>query len=140
MALSVTPVGDNPFQPGVVAETYIPDQLIAGDLKLVTESHTITGAAAYVRGTIMGVVTASGKWIPSLAGASDGSQVPAGILVDNVDTTTADQTCGIYVMGEFNGNCTTPLGSTLTAAQLAEMRLAGIFIKTPVSAADPIES
>jgi Bacteriophage lambda head decoration protein D len=137
MAYSVTPVGDNPFQPGMVAETYTPDQLIAGDLKLVTLSATITGAAAYTRGTIMGQVTASGKWIPSLPAAVDGSQTPAGILVDNIDTTTADGTCGIYVMGEFNGNCTNPLGSALTQAQLAQLRLAGIFIKTPVPAADP---
>jgi hypothetical protein len=137
MVTPVTPVGDNPFRPGMVSETYIPDQLIAGDLKLVTTNGTITGAAAFVRGTVMGQITASGKWTAYASGASDGSQNAAGILVDNIDTTGGDGTCGIYLMGEFNGNCTTPLGSALSAAALAALRTAGIFIKTPMPASDP---
>ena len=58
MALVVTSIQDNPFQPGIVAETYIPDQLIAGGLKLVTMPVTITGSAKVARGTVMGRVSA----------------------------------------------------------------------------------
>jgi hypothetical protein len=58
MALGVTTVQDNAFQPGILAETYIPDQLIAGGLKLVTMPVTITGGANLLRGTVMGRVTA----------------------------------------------------------------------------------
>lgn len=58
MSLLVNSIGDNPFAPGVVAELYTPDQLIAGQFPPVTEGRaTITGAAALLRGTIMGQVT-----------------------------------------------------------------------------------
>jgi len=57
MALSVTPYGDNPSVPYVGAETYIPDQLIAGDMKLVTQTVTITGGKLLSRGTVLGMVT-----------------------------------------------------------------------------------
>lgn len=58
MALTVTPVGDNAFQPGIVAETFIPDQLIAGGLKLVTMPAIISGGAKLLRGTVLGRVAA----------------------------------------------------------------------------------
>lgn len=54
MPLSVNPVGDNAQLPGVVAQTYIPDQLIAGNLKLVTDTVTIGGGTVLQRGTILG--------------------------------------------------------------------------------------
>lgn len=53
MALVVNQLGDNPQQPGVYAETYQPDQLIAGNLKLVTENVTLD-AGTLQRGTILG--------------------------------------------------------------------------------------
>jgi hypothetical protein len=58
MPLAVTTVQDNAFQPGIVAETYIPDQLIAGGLKLVTMPAVITGSAKLSRGTVLGRVAA----------------------------------------------------------------------------------
>lgn len=54
MALSVTAVGDLAQQPGIVAETYIPDQLIAGNLKLVTTNVMIGGTAVLQRGSVLG--------------------------------------------------------------------------------------
>lgn len=55
--LPVNRIGENPQQPSINAETFIPDQLIAGDLKLVTDNQAvITGAALYVRGTVMGQI------------------------------------------------------------------------------------
>ncbi|MBM6414890.1 hypothetical protein, partial [Lacticaseibacillus paracasei] len=55
--LPVNRIGDNPQQPSINAETYIPDQLIAGVFPLTTNGNaTITGAAALKRGTIMGQV------------------------------------------------------------------------------------
>jgi hypothetical protein len=72
MTLSVTNYGDNPFIPGESAQSYTPDQLIAGDLKLVTASATITGAAAYQRGTVMGQITV-GAAGAAVAGANTGN-------------------------------------------------------------------
>lgn len=53
MALNVTSLGDNPSYPYQSSETYIPDQLIAGNLKLVTDTALIGGSAALARGTLL---------------------------------------------------------------------------------------
>ena len=58
MALIVTQVGENPFVPGIVSETFIPDQLIAGGLKIVTDPNAVvTGGANLSRGTVLGKQT-----------------------------------------------------------------------------------
>ncbi len=54
MALNPTFIGDNPQQPVAVAESYIPDQLIAGDLKLVSDVGVVSGSAVLQRGSVMG--------------------------------------------------------------------------------------
>lgn len=58
MSLIVNNLGDNPQQPGAYAESYIPDQLIAGNLKLVTASVTL-GAGTLQRGSVLGQQSAA---------------------------------------------------------------------------------
>jgi Bacteriophage lambda head decoration protein D len=139
MAANVTPVGNNPFQPGMVSETYIPDQLIAGDLKIVTDSVTITATDSLKRGQFMAMDSATGKWSAWAAGGAEGTPAaPMGILVDDINDPSGDVTGGIYLTGQFNGNCTTPLGTTLTYDEITALRNAGIFMKNSVvSASDP---
>ncbi|HCT9408471.1 TPA: head decoration protein, partial [Raoultella ornithinolytica] len=72
--------GQNPFAPGMESALFVPDQLIAGTLQLVTDTGIITGGT-YKRGTVLGVVTASGKYKLSVKTATDGSEKPAAILV-----------------------------------------------------------
>jgi len=58
MTLNVNTIGDNPQQPGIYAETYVPDQLIAGNLKLVTQPIVLfTGTLK--RGSVLGQVSSS---------------------------------------------------------------------------------
>lgn len=138
MTLTATPYTNNPFQPGVTQDAFIPDQLIGGDMKIVTHGgRTITGGAYFKRGTVLGRVTASQKYTIATSAATDGSQTPVGILVDDVDTTAADAIGGIYAMGEFNINAVI-LGTGITpAAAQAALEAQNIYLKTPVSAADP---
>ncbi|WP_197520297.1 head decoration protein, partial [Paraburkholderia tropica] len=75
MSLSVTQVGQNPAVPSITAQTFIPDQLIAGPKQIVTRNVTITGGP-YVRGTVLGQITASGKFTIALSASTDGSQTP----------------------------------------------------------------
>ncbi|MBV2180896.1 MAG: hypothetical protein KUL86_06625 [Castellaniella sp.] len=56
MALPISTIGDNPQQPGIWAETYVPDQLIAGNLKIVSQP-IILAAGALKRGSVLGMVT-----------------------------------------------------------------------------------
>lgn len=49
-----------------------------------------SGAGVVQTGTVLGKITASGKYKPVTAAANDGSQNAAGILLDTVDATSAD--------------------------------------------------
>lgn len=232
----MTSYGRNPFQPGFTQDVFVPDQLIGGDMKIVTDTKLITGGAAYKRGTVLGRIsngavtsavkasganTGNGTFVldvstPALlnaepgtytarfttttnirlestlgavladipivattgqtatiaervkgvvtqgsvtfavgdgfditvaagadsytiatAAATNGSQTPIAILVDDIDVTGGDARCGIYQMGEFNGNAVT-LGAGITlAAAKAALALQNIYLKSPVTAADP---
>ncbi len=134
--MTVNQYGENGWQPSVRQDTFIPDQLIAGTLQLVTDTVTIlTGStASYVRGTVLGMITATGKYTLSVKTATDGSQTPAAILVDNIDATTADQLAGVYYMGEFNQNRITFDPSWTIAALKPALRPSAIFLKDSVQA------
>lgn len=137
MTLTPTNYGPSAFQPGVQQDVFLPDQLIAGDLKVVTKPITLLTGTAYKRGHVLGKITASGKYTVALSASADGSQTPVAICVDDVDATAADQSGAAYAMGEFNGNALV-LGTGITlAAATAALEAQNIYIKTPVSAADP---
>ncbi|WP_288806501.1 head decoration protein [uncultured Novosphingobium sp.] len=136
----VTPTnyGNNPFQPGMSQDVFVPDQLIAGDLKVVTKTGTIAaGAGVLKRGTVLGQISSDGTYKTALLASSDGSQTPVVILADDVDASGAAVLAGLYQMGEFNGNAVI-LGTGITlAAATTALELKNIYLKTSVSAADP---
>jgi len=226
MTLSVVSISENSQQPGIYAETFIPDQLIAGSLKLVTQpvnvgallprgsvlgqqttssinvtagtntgngtvgslslgatetfgafllkalsatsfsvtdpegnalpnavvgtayanaeiNFTITaGGTAFVAGDsfTLNALEATGNFVLSVKTASDGSQVPSAILATSTNNiSSAPALAGAYVMGEFNQNAIN-FDPSWTLPQLqAALRPYGIFLKSSVSAADPIE-
>ena len=129
--------GDNPFAPGMTSDAYIPDQLIAGDLKLVTESVTIAAGANLVRGSVLGVVTATGKFKLSATAAGDGSEVPVAILADAAAAAGVDVVAGVYLTGEFNERAVTLGAGWTTATAKAALRDRTIYLKATDSAADP---
>lgn len=59
----------------------------------------VTGAGKLVPGTVLGKITASGKFEPSPATGSSGSETAAAILVDAVDATSGDQVAMAIVNG-----------------------------------------
>ena len=137
MTLTVNTIGDNPQQPGIYAETYVPDQLIAGNAKLVSAPVTFVSGQVLARGSVVGVITASGKYALSLSASSDGSQTPVAIVADAVDASAGDVTGGVYLAGEFNANALT-LGTGITlAAATAALRPLSIWIKSAIVASDP---
>lgn len=137
MSLSSTPQYASPFQPGVAQDVFMPDQLVAGDLKIVTRHRNITGGAIFKRGTVLGMITASGLYTIATAAANDGSQTPVEILADDTDCTGGTVAAGTYVMGEFNENAVV-LGTGITlAAARAALETKNIYLKSTVSAALP---
>ena len=83
-----------------------PTALRAGDFPMISRPVTIIAGANTTgtplpRGTVLGVVTASGKYTKSVAGASDGSQTPKAILGEDTDAGAADTVAPAYFTGEF---------------------------------------
>lgn len=95
MALVPGNVGDNPFAPGVTAEIYNPDQLIAGDLKIVTSDITVLHSAALLRGTVMGKITLGAVTSAAKAGGNTGTGV---LTVDVATPLLANAKLGVYTV------------------------------------------
>lgn len=125
--------GQNAFAPGMKSALFVPDQLIAGTLQLVTDTGIITGGV-FKRGTVLGLVTASGKYTKCVKTAEDGSQNPVAILVDDVDASTADQNGGLYLMGEFNQNRIIFDNTWAISALKTALRPLAIFLKDSTQA------
>ena len=130
MALTPTSIYDNSATPGIAAELFVPDQLIAGDFKLVTQPITVpVGSALIARGTVLGMVTATGYYIPSLVAAVDGSQTPVCIAADAIQQSAGGVVTGAaYFSGEFNANYLS-IGTWTLSALANLLRDASIFIK-----------
>lgn len=95
MALNVQNVGDNPFQPGVSAESYIPDQLIAGDFKLVTTDVTLLSGQNLARGTVLGFITLGAAASAAKAGGNTGTGT---FVPDGVTPVLANAKVGVYTL------------------------------------------
>lgn len=114
--------------------TYTPDNLLAGNAELlVGRKVTILTGEVIPRGTVLGKITASGKYVKSLAVANDGSEVPDLILAEDVDATGADKTALAYARGDFTTQALT-IGAGHTAASITEgLRAKGITLLTAIS-------
>src|SRR5690348_9056987 len=97
---------------------FVPDRLLAGDADdLVTRKVTLVAGQTLVRGAVLGIITASGKYTLSASAAADGSQAPDSILAQDCDATAADAECLIYERGTFNEGAVT-LGAGHTVASI----------------------
>jgi len=90
-----------------------------------------SGAGVLAPGTVLAKVTASGKYVPSAATGSDGSQTAVAILLYPVDATSADvDVAAITRDAEWNINTLT-YGSTVnddTKKLAARTQLAALGI------------
>ncbi|MGM4980877.1 head decoration protein [Rhizobium sp. RCAM05973] len=96
---------------------------------------TIASGAGIVQpGTVVGKITASGKYIPSVPAATDGSQIAAGIVGFRVDATSADHPVTAFTRTcEVNGKHLTRDASidtpTEVATQNAQLAALGISVR-----------
>ena len=109
--------------------SYTPDNLIAGEYPRVERLVTITGGAALAMGSVLGKITANGKYQLSVLADSDGSQTPEVILAEAADATSADVQGIVYFAGEFNENTLT-FGTGHTADNTRDgLRSKSIFLR-----------
>ena len=121
----------------MIYPNFTPTALYAGDFPRTTRSITVASGANQAglplkRGTVLGRVTATDKYIPSVKTANDGSQVPAAVLVSEVDAGAADQGAKGYFTGEFAGEVMTFDASFTIATLEAAFRIANaaIFVRS----------
>ena len=69
------------------------------------ETVTVSANSTIKRGTVMGKITASGKYVTSLLASADGSQVASSVLAEDVTNSTGsavDIKAVVYKKGTFN--------------------------------------
>lgn len=114
--------------------TYKPDLLIGGDHPIRTLGVTVVSGQNLTRGALVGKITTGGKVTLSLSASSDGSQVPYGILGEDIDATGGDKVSFVYVSGDFNSLAMT-FGTGHTAASVRDgLRDKSIYLHDAVPA------
>lgn len=115
--------------------TFIPDNLIAGDFPIDTDTVIILSGENLARGAVLGIVTASSKYRECDTAAVDGSEVPRKILAVAADATGGDVAdVVIYNTGQFNEEKITLKGATVIADVKEDLRDRCIFLKAPLKA------
>jgi len=103
------------------------------DRETITRKVTLD-AGNLQRGALLGKITASGKYVLSLAAATDGSEVPDAILLHAADASAADQEVIVAIKGRFNGGALI-YGTGHTAASVdGALRDKNIYLETIIGA------
>lgn len=117
-----------------MAETTSYDNMFYGTVSTVDEQGTVLSGNNLARGTVLGRITASGKYVAVDSTAVDGSQNPYGILADDTDASSADAVGGIYLKGYFNENQLVFGGTDTIADHKTALRDLGIYTKAATAA------
>ena len=108
---------------------YKPCNLIPGEYPRIERIITIASGSALTKGSVLGRVTASGKFSLSASDASDGSETPDAILAEDVDASAEDKQAVVYFSGEFNETALT-LGNGHTLESIrAGLRSKSLFLR-----------
>ena len=111
-----------------------PDNLILGnDVPLLTQTATIaSGEGALVRGSVLAAGT-DGKLKLLSSDSAGATEVPFGILCDDVDA-TSEAVAEVYVSGQFNADAlVTKTEYKLSAADITALRNGGIYLENTTS-------
>lgn len=152
MSLTVTSVSDNPQIPGIYAEAYIPDQLIAGNQKIITDNGTIVANVSYARGTVLGQVTVGALTFGSVtiqvgtgnftvgttsaaAGAVVGTYTATCIVAGATGKFRVEDPTGAMIGEATVGTAFTAGGVTFTITDAGTHAAAGDWFTFPVTAA-----
>lgn len=87
---------------GKTDEAFTPEQVVIGPSDVITRPETFKSGADVAALTVCGRITATGKLVKSVQTASDGSEVPVAICIENVASAAADKVGPAYIAGEFN--------------------------------------
>ncbi len=111
-------------------DVFVPDNLIAGnEVPLLVKAVTLqAGQGVLKRGTVLGIITATGLAVPVNNANTDGSQIADCILADDVDTTGGNVVAEAYISGYFNRKALIFGGDDTASDHEARLRELGIFL------------
>lgn len=92
--------------PGMgAAVTNTPKEILNSEKGIIVINVTIkSGEGALVAGQVLGIETASEKYVKYDDAAIDGSEVAQAILGDAIDASSSDQLVSAYIRGAFKKN------------------------------------
>ncbi len=99
---------------------------------VVVDYVTVASGNNFTRGTVVGLVTASGKAVAVDSSKSTGEEAPYAILCNDTDASAADVVVPVYLTGEYNGAALTFGGTDTVAKHKVALRKLGIFVKSAV--------
>ena len=106
--------------------------LLAGtEVSALTTSVTLLADQGVLKkGSLLGKVTASGKYKLVSSASNDGSQVASYVLAEDVDTTGADTNAVAYKTGLFRAESLIVASGDTVDAHADELRDVNIYFKT----------
>lgn len=112
--------------------TFTPDDgLVLGET--VSGQITLVAGQNLRRGSVLGKITASGKYALALSASSDGSQAPLVILAEDTNASAADKVTVAYFAGPFDENACT-YGAGVTPATAREpLRDVAILLQSSIT-------
>ncbi|MCD5324769.1 MULTISPECIES: head decoration protein [Pontibacillus] len=116
-------------------DEYSPDRLIAGNqIPLIAEGITLSADQGVLkRGTVIGVVTASGEGVLVDKSKTDGSEKAYAVLAETVDTTGEVKVTPGYITGLFNVNELAFADEDAIDDHKITMRERGLYVKDVIS-------
>ena len=97
---------------------------------VVIDYVTIASGHNYARGTVLGIVTASGKAVAVDSSKNTGEESVYAILANDTDATSADIAAPVYLTGEYNKAALTFGGTDTATTHQVALRKIGIFVKS----------
>lgn len=117
-------------------DTYTPDNLIAGnDVPVLTKAVKLQANQGVLkRGTVLGIITATGLAVPVNSANTDGSQNADCILAVDVDTTGGSNVVAeAYRSGHFNRQALIFGGDDTATDHEERLRELGIYLSDNIS-------
>jgi hypothetical protein len=122
-------MADQLYTPQADSTTY--DRLFGTMPGVDVQVKSVTVAAdqgVLKRGTVLGIVTATGKAVVVNSANNDGSQTADCILTDDVDTTGGDVVATAYSAGTFNRSALIFGGTDTADKHETRLRELGIYL------------
>ncbi|WP_022850669.1 head decoration protein [Limisalsivibrio acetivorans] len=80
---------------------YENDTLVSAQRIPIMRSVVIASGEVLEKGSVLGRITATGKYVLSESASADGSESPDVVLASAVDASTGDTAADVYIAGAF---------------------------------------